>query len=85
MLRVPGNLTTNSNELLRAAAVAGLGVAYSFPRFFAADERAGRVVRLLEAFTAASYVEIHALYPRTRFLPQATRAFLDALTTHFSG
>jgi DNA-binding transcriptional LysR family regulator len=79
-----GSLRTNSNQLLRAATVAGLGIAYSFPVFFADDLRAGRVVRLLDEYTARSFVDVHVFYPGTRFVPRRTRAFIDALVAHFS-
>jgi len=84
VLRPTGNLTTNSNEALLAATVGGLGIAYSFPVFFAEPQRTGKVVRLLDEFTSDSYVDMHAFYRRTRFRPQRVRAFLDALTEHFS-
>ncbi len=74
-----GNLRTNSHQLLRAATIAGLGVTYSFPAFFEGDLRAGRVVRLLDDFTAGSFIEVHAFYPPARYRPQRTRAFVDAL------
>ncbi len=83
--RAEGNLQTNSNQLLRAATLAGLGITYSFPVFFAEDLREGRVVRLLDEYTAESYVGLHVFYPASRFVPRRTRAFVDVLVEHLSG
>ena len=83
--RAVGNLQTNSNQLLRAATLAGLGITYSFPVFFADDLREGRVVRLLDEFTAESYVGLHVFYPASRFVPRRTRAFVDVLVEHLGG
>lgn len=83
-LRASGSLATNSNAMLRAATVRGLGVTYSFPVYFAEDEREGRVVRILEEFTASSYVDLHIFYPQAEFVPERTRAFIAALTAAFS-
>jgi DNA-binding transcriptional LysR family regulator len=74
-----GNLRTNRHQLLRAATIAGLGIAYSFPAFFEADLAEGRVVRVMDAYTAGSFIEVHAFYPPARYRPQRTRAFVDAL------
>ncbi len=82
--RADGNLRTNSNRLLRAATLADLGITYSFPAFFADDLRAGRVVRLLDEYTAGSFIEVHGFYPPTRYVPLRTRTFVDALLEHLS-
>ncbi|MCB9601616.1 MAG: LysR family transcriptional regulator [Sandaracinus sp.] len=78
-----GSLTTNSNAVLWAATIRGLGIAYSFPYFFGHERNVGKVVRVLEEWTRESYVDIHVLQPPTRFVPPATRAFIDALVAHF--
>lgn len=83
--RAEGNLQTNSNQLLRAVTLAGMGITYSFPVFFADDLRAGRVVRLLDEYTAESYVALHVFYPAARFVPRRTRAFVDVLVEHLGG
>ncbi len=74
-----GNLRTNSHQALRAATVAGLGITYSFPPFFEDDLRSRRVVRVLDEYTAGSFVEVHAFYPPARYRPLRTRAFVDTL------
>ena len=82
--RARGTLRTNSNEALLAATRAGLGIAYSFPAFFERDVDEGTVVGVLEPFTRASYVDVHVFYPDARFIPQRTRAFMDALVEAFA-
>jgi DNA-binding transcriptional LysR family regulator len=82
--RVEGNLSTNSHQLLRAATIAGLGVTYGFPVFFEADLRAGRVVRLMDEYTAGAAIEVHAFFPPGRYRPLRTRAFVDALLGELS-
>jgi DNA-binding transcriptional LysR family regulator len=78
-----GSLTTNSNAVLWAATMRGLGIAHSFPYFFDTELERGQVVRVLEDWTRGSYVDVYVLQPPTRFVPPATRAFIDALTAHF--
>ncbi len=85
IVHAEGTLTTNSNDLLRTATMAGLGITYAFPIHFRVDVEEGRVVQLLDEFTEGSYVAIHVLYPNTPFVPQRTRAFIEALSEHFSG
>ena len=80
-----GNLRTNSNRLLRATTLAGAGITYSFPVFFKADVEAGTVERVLPHFTKGSYIDLHIFYPNAQFVPQRTRAFIDALVAHLSG
>lgn len=79
-----GNLRTNSNRLLRAATLGGQGIAYSFPIFFAEDLREDRVVRVLDAYTADSFVALYVFYSAARFVPQRTRTFVDTLVRHLS-
>lgn len=79
-----GNLRTNSNRLLRAATLAGQGIAYSFPVFFQRDLLEGRVETLLDEYTAESYVALYVFYPAARFVPRRTREFIDTLVRHLS-
>ncbi len=81
---IQGNLRTNSHQLLRAATLAGLGITYGFPAFFEADLRSGRVVRLMDEYTAGSAVEVYAFYPPARYRPQRTRAFVEALVAELT-
>lgn len=82
--RAEGDLRTNSNQLLRAATLAGRGIAYSFPVFFADALRQRAVETVLDEYTAESYVGLHVFYPAARFIPRRTRAFVDTLVEHLS-
>jgi DNA-binding transcriptional LysR family regulator len=82
--QVEGNLSTNSHQLLRAATLAGLGITYGFPVFFEDDLREGRVVSLLDEYTAGSAIEVHAFFPPGRYRPRRTTAFVEALLAGLS-
>lgn len=78
-----GTLTTNSNAMLYAGVLGGIGMAYTTPYFFDAEEADGRVVRVLERYAKDAAQEIHLFHPQGRFRPRRTRAFADALSAHF--
>lgn len=80
-----GTLTTNSNAMLYAGVVGGIGIAYTTPYFFGEDEASGRVVRVLDRFTEHASEEIHVFHPAGRFRPKRAKAFADALVSHFGG
>lgn len=80
-----GTLTTNSNAMLYAGVVGGIGLAYTTPYFFDAEEADGRVVRVLERYAEHASQEIHLFYPPGRFRPRRARAFAEALAGHFGG
>ena len=71
-------LETNNGEVLRAAVLAGRGIAL-LPTFLIADDlRSGAVVPVLEEHLDAD-TTIHALYPERRSLPARVRVFIDFL------
>ena len=78
-VRVPihGALILNSVGLIRHLAIAGAGVALLPRDLCRADVEAGRLVRILDGWSAPT-VPIHAL-TATRMLPAKTRAFVDFL------
>lgn len=84
VVRTRGTLTTNSNAMLYAATMRGLGIAYSFPYFFDAELARGDVVEILQGFTRGSYVDIAFFYPGSRYLPRRTKDFIDAMAEHFA-
>lgn len=74
--RVGGRLRANNGDVLRAAAVAGLGVALA-PTFIVGDDlRAGRLETALEGFEAPP-LAIHAVFPPGRHPTAKVRAFVD--------
>ena len=73
----------NNGDVLQAAAVGGLGVAF-LPGFLAgADLRAGRLVRLLPAWRDAEDSAVHAVFPESRNLLPKVRVFVDFLAARF--
>lgn len=83
-LHVPvrGSLTATDGAVLRAAALAGIGIAV-LPSFMVADDLAdGRLVPLLERFRRAE-IGIHAMLAHRTGTPRRIRALLDHLVDHF--
>ncbi len=78
-VQVPVRLCANDYELVREAALAGLGVALIPERLCEDDLRAGRLQRLLPQWSSAD-VPIHAVYPSTRHLSPKVMAFLDLMS-----
>jgi DNA-binding transcriptional LysR family regulator len=77
-VRVRARLRANNGEVLKTAAVSGLGVAI-LPDFFVEDEiRVGRLVTLLPAWTDQR-ASIWAVYPHARNLAPSVRALVDFL------
>ncbi len=82
-VRVNGVLCANNAEVLRDAAVAGLGVAL-LPVFVARQELAdGRLQVLLPAYAAAP-IALTLLYPPNRHLSARTRLFVQFMQKRFA-
>lgn len=77
-------LCSNNGDVLRAAALAGNGIA-KLPTFIVGrDVREGRLRTVLEAFPATE-LGIYALYTPNRYLAAKTRALIDFLVERFAG
>jgi len=75
---VSGCLLANNGEIVRDAAVAGLGIAW-LPTFIVGDAlREGRLVTVLDDYAMPPAV-VHAVYPQHRQASLAIRAFVDFL------
>jgi DNA-binding transcriptional LysR family regulator len=83
VLDVRGTLTTNSNAVLWAATMNGIGIASSFVHFFDTEVERGQVVTVLDAWTRRARIGIWAFHRGGRFVPRRARAFLDMLRAHF--
>lgn len=77
-VRVHGRIESNQGELLRDAAVAGLGIALHSTWHVNGDLRAGRLKVLLPDYPIAD-TGIHAVMPQRRLVPPRVRAFVDFL------
>ncbi|WEK52261.1 MAG: LysR family transcriptional regulator [Candidatus Kaistia colombiensis] len=78
-VHVEGRLRTNSNEVVREAVLAGLGIAFRSTWDVGPELREGRLVVVLPAYRASRHVAVHAVYPSRRFLAAKVRLFIDHL------
>lgn len=79
---VSGPLRSNSGEVLRAAALDGLGLALLPTWMVAGDLKAGTLVRCLAdtvCYPEGYREEIYAVHARTPLVPAKTRAFVEHL------
>ncbi|PUA18070.1 LysR family transcriptional regulator [Glaciimonas sp. PCH181] len=73
---VRGNLQANTGIALRAAALAGLGIATTASFIVHAELRHGALVHVLPEFTLKPR-ELYVLYPQNRHLSPKVRAFVE--------
>ena len=77
-VEISGPITANNGNALQEAALQGMGIVHE-PTFIAADAiREGRLVPILKAFPTP-VLDMFAVFPGTRFVPQRVRAFVDFL------
>ncbi|WP_046657611.1 LysR family transcriptional regulator [Lysobacter capsici] len=81
-VRVNGRLESNFGEVLRDAAIAGLGIAHFSTWHVHEDLRAGRLVQVLPDYELPD-TAIHAVMPQRRFVPLRVRAFVDFVAESF--
>ena len=80
---VGGSISASNGDVLRAAALDGVGVAL-LPDFIAGpDVRRGDLVEALPSYRPP-VLGVHAVYPPTRHVPAKLRAFIDFLGERFS-
>jgi DNA-binding transcriptional LysR family regulator len=78
VVRVAGNLQTNSSEIARASVLAGMGIGYSPRWLFDAELAAGQVQALLPDWPTTD-LPIHLVSPGQRRHSSKVRAFGDAV------
>ncbi|TCU54690.1 DNA-binding transcriptional LysR family regulator [Novosphingobium sp. PhB57] len=77
-VRVSGSLVFNDSDLMRASAIAGMGIAYVYDDDAAADIQEGRLIRVLEDY--CPHLPGYYLYhPSRRQTPPALTALISAL------
>jgi DNA-binding transcriptional LysR family regulator len=75
---VSGRIRANNGELLKDAAIAGLGITY-LPRFIVGDALAdGRLVTVLDAYATEALV-LSAVYPQHRQSSRPVQVLIDFL------
>ena len=81
---ISGNLRANNGEALRAAAIAGQGLAY-LPTFIVADDmRAGTLVALDLDQPTVEFGGIYAAFLPDRHPAAKVRAFIDFIANRFA-
>jgi DNA-binding transcriptional LysR family regulator len=76
VVRVEGNLQTNSSEVMRASVLAGMGIGYSPTWLFDQELASGEVQHLLPDWEAAQ-IPIHLVSPRERRHSAKVNAFAE--------
>lgn len=83
-VQVKGNLRANNGDALRAATIAGQGLARQ-PTFIVADDlRAGTLIALKLDLPEVESSAVYAVYLPDRRPPAKVRAFIDFLAARFS-
>jgi DNA-binding transcriptional LysR family regulator len=83
IIKVEGNLQTDSSEVIRTSVLAGMGIGYA-PSWLFEDEIArGEVVRVLPDWSVRS--PIHIVMPQERRHSAKVRAFSDHLAQGWGG
>jgi DNA-binding transcriptional LysR family regulator len=78
LVRVEGNLQTNSSEVIRAAVLAGTGIAFAPTWLFETELASAEVQHLLPDWEAAA-IPIHLVSPRERRESAKVKAFAEHL------
>ncbi len=78
-VHIDGRLRTNSNEVVRAAVLSGLGIALRSTWDVGPELRSGQLVHVLPGYRASRRVAVHAVYPSRRYLAAKVRLFIDHL------
>jgi DNA-binding transcriptional LysR family regulator len=82
-VRVSGRLHSNNGDLLAEAAARGAGIVFEPAFIVGPDVRAGRLVPLLQEFSAPP-LPIYAVYPSRKHLSAKVRLFVDFLVERFA-
>ena len=83
-VEVKGRVRANNGDLLRVAALRGLGLV-DLPSFLVgADIEAGTLVPVLQDFIRQDG-GVYAVYPHARYLPPKIRVFIDFLAERWGG
>ena len=77
-IRIDGRLRFDDLQAIADAAVAGVGIAWLPCWMLAQHEKAGELVMLANSDRVLGK-EIHAVWPKSRYLPSKTRVAIDAL------
>jgi DNA-binding transcriptional LysR family regulator len=75
----------NNGEMLRQAAISGIGLV-AMPTFIIGDDlRSGKLVSVLSDYQVSPERNIYALFPHNRFLSAKVRLFIDFIAGRYAG
>jgi DNA-binding transcriptional LysR family regulator len=81
-VKVKGRMVADNGDVLKSAAISGLGIAL-LPTFITGpDIRAGRLQQVLIDYCPPD-ISIYAVFPSHRYLSAKVRAFVDYLSEYF--
>lgn len=80
---ITGTLKTTDDEIVHAATIQHLGIAYSVPYLFIKQLKEKKVVPLLAEYTNI-YIEVYALYRPNPYLPMKIKAFLEETKQYYN-
>ncbi len=79
IVRTQSPVKTNSNEVVRACVLSGVGIALRSTWDIGPELHTGRLKILLPQYRASKDVGLYAVYPSRQFLPAKVRVFIDFL------
>lgn len=83
-VRVNGPVCADNGDILRASAVAGLGITL-LPTFIVGEDLVSGKLRQVLPDYCPQEISIHALFPSRRWLSPKVRSFVDFLADYFGG
>jgi len=81
-IKVNGPICADNGDILRAAAIEGLGVTLLPTFIIGPDLAAGRLRQVLADYCPPP-ISIHAVFPSRRYLSAKVRSFVDFMTVYF--
>lgn len=81
-IKLHSNFRATSVQVLKAAALNHMGIIYVAGHAITNELKEGRLCWILQDYTIHN-VDIYAVYPQARHLPQRARLFLDFVIDHF--
>jgi DNA-binding transcriptional LysR family regulator len=81
-VKVSGPLCADNGDILRAAAIDGLGVTLLPTFIVGADLKSGRLQQVLDDYCPPP-ISIHAVFPSRRYLSAKVRSFIDFMAAYF--
>ena len=82
VLRVTPRLSASNGDVLREAAIAGLGIT-CLPNFLHYDAINNGLLQPILPDYEWVELDVYAVYPKTTILPKRTRAFVDFISTRY--